>query len=106
MSDSMNPNRQPKGIPVGGQFAVNLHPEPGIGIGQTAGRPITTREEWNDIPVGKHVLVQYTGEEGSGPGRSSSSAMPRPFAGITARTVCPAVRNGILCGITSRQPHF
>lgn len=69
MSDSTNPNRQPKGVPVGGQFATSLHSEPEIGIpGQTAGHTITTLEDWESIPVGKHVLVQYTGEEGSGPG--------------------------------------
>lgn len=31
-------------------------------------RTITTREEWNAIPPGSHVLVQYTGQDGDGPG--------------------------------------
>lgn len=29
---------------------------------------INTRSEWNAIPVTSHVLVQYTGDDGDGPG--------------------------------------
>lgn len=29
---------------------------------------INTRSEWNAIPAGSHVLVQYTGSDGDGPG--------------------------------------
>lgn len=29
---------------------------------------INTRSEWNAIPASSHVLVQYTGDDGDGPG--------------------------------------
>lgn len=31
-------------------------------------RTITSRTEWNAIPPGSRVLVQYTGQDGDGPG--------------------------------------
>lgn len=31
-------------------------------------RTITTRKEWNAIPAGSRVLVQYMGQDGDGPG--------------------------------------
>lgn len=69
MNSSTNPNRHPKGAPGAGRFAAGIRSEPAVAaLGKAEGVPVATREEWNAIPVGRHVLVRYTGEEGSGPG--------------------------------------
>lgn len=100
MSESYIPNRQPLGIPVGGQFAANVHAEPQVeGFG-------SSNAEW--------VLVPVPSADGPTPGQApidwalerAKHLCDRGVSDSVARDVPPKVQKELRKGQRLLDDHY